>query len=416
MALHLRNSPPHTLASLIYFVKHQLPHVKFFDPSTKSLVPANRPLPWLALWTLITYSPKHRISYSSPPLEWSTKGIQQYINKVAWNLYFSRNPSGDRLAYGKAYKTSTPYCPHLFDLDGNYPDFRNWASHFRRTFLEAVARNNKLHSPSLGILKLGIHEVKKLQHFIVRHDKDNFISLILPEDLDEYFKLTLPEPTYQEIFPSSVNFERIRTHIRRLGARVADTEQDSRWRHIIASHAHLNCTCKVGTKLKAHKDQGFIVPRAIHIGLDSAYRGLSQWLNTKLKPLLASLSHVVIDSKHMKTELENIEGITEFTTMSCFDLKDFYLSGKSDDIVAVVVRNLDMDRKMRDTFREVLWHILEWQFVTTPTSPNLWQCVLGSGIGLEHSAAVTNLCFYYLCEVPLLPRLQEIGVHKIVMY
>ncbi len=116
-----------------------------------------------------------------------------------------------------------------------------------------------------------------------------------------------------------------------------------------------------------------------------------------LDPFVASHHHVVADSFVFKRKLEDAElALPESAKMCCIDLKDFFLSGDagelSNDVSSVVPSSLT------SLFRETAFMVLNNQYVICSGLPNWYKCISGSGICLNHSAAVANTAFLVVVE------------------
>jgi len=99
----------------------------------------------------------------------------------------------------------------------------------------------------------------------------------------------------------------------------------------------------------------------------------------------------------------------------CVDIKDFYLSGSSTELSDVLEKTFS-DRALANLFSDVITFVLDSQFVTIHMSNILYKCVIGAGIGLEHSAAIANYAFYRVCEKPFLESIDAGGILKYARY
>lgn len=64
---------------------------------------------------------------------------------------------------------------------------------------------------------------------------------------------------------------------------------------------------------------------------------------------------------------------------------------------------------------QTLFLLLSSHF-SLPTNTTLFNCKIGAGIGLEHSAAIANLAFYLTCEKNLVSQLQQCGIIRYARY
>ena len=291
------------------------------------------------------------------------------------------------------------------------PDFYHWASHIRRKILEHVQHEIGYRVKPSGLLKLATFALRRFEFIIVRNDKDNGITLIQPARYDEYLLLALPEPRYKEIYASSANLTTAARDLKSIATAIGKHEEDPRWTHAIMSYAHLPMTCHLGTKLKTHKGDGHILPRAIHQAPKSAWTGLSSWVNRLLVPLLEKLPHIAKDSFHMKSLLESTFCVPARTRrLACLDMKDFYLSGEDHIIATTISEAVPYDSRTKALLHRAIYLLLSCQFVTIQTRSTYFQCCQGSGIGLSHSSAITNYAFYVVCEQKFLDKLSLYGI------
>ena len=95
------------------------------------------------------------------------------------------------------------------------------------------------------------------------------------------------------------------------------------------------------------------------------------------------------------------------TRLVKLDLKDFYLSGSSYVIAEKLAKLVSPD--VRGFFYSVLFFLLFNQYISSSSLGTTYRCVAGSGIGLSHSAIVTNVLFSLVSEefvIPSQPGLQ----------
>jgi len=137
----------------------------------------------------------------------------------------------------------------------------------------------------------------------------------------------------------------------------------------------------------------------------------------QLDPCIQNLAHVAKDSFDFKRIcVAPLDApIPPTAKMLCIDLKDFFLSGTaatlSNDISGHIA-----DRTLRSLVHETAFMILDNQYVAASALPDWYKCIGGSGIGLQHSAAVANWAFYRVCEVHFVHQLCRHGILKYVRY
>ena len=93
---------------------------------------------------------------------------------------------------------------------------------------------------------------------------------------------------------------------------------------VCSTHESRVATCRVGCTVKTHKDE--LSVRILHNSKFNIAEGVSAWINSTLKVVLAKYAHICSSSKH----LIEIIRIAKPTTRSCLakvDVKDFYMDG-----------------------------------------------------------------------------------------
>lgn len=116
------------------------------------------------------------------------------------------------------------------------PDFESWARVLRREFLRLAARFGQSYiPPQCGLFKLALKYVKELNYYIVRNDKSNGIALVAFEQLDTYYRLTVPEPLYEPVCLSVINPEQLTRTIWALAKRIGSIESNPKWTRAITA-------------------------------------------------------------------------------------------------------------------------------------------------------------------------------------
>ena len=164
------------------------------------------------------------------------------------------------------------------------------------------------------------------------------------------------------------------------------------------------------TLIKSHKAPGEVTFRAVHSMPSFCGEGLCRWLVGYLRGRLAGLQHLARDSRDIVNLFGTLDHCPEMR-LSKFDVKDFYLQGSHVQIQQAAVSGAEP--AMKPVLEEVLWYLLDGQFVRSRFLPGrLWKVKKGTGIGLLHSGELTDWIFYVLVEKPLFESglLSECGV------
>lgn len=163
-------------------------------------------------------------------------------------------------------------------------------------------------------------------------------------------------------------------------------------------------------KVKSHKAPGAVVGRPLHTTVNAALEGFSKWVIPQLRAKLDALPYLVRDAAHAKQLILRTRIDTDHTLLK-IDSKDFFLSGRSTELVAAVMLPFPQSERSR-ILQAVLGLLLESQFVK-PRSPTLlsfegaWRVLLGSGMGLAHSGFVADLAYASLAEAWLIPSILQ---------
>lgn len=337
--------------------------------------------------------------------------FQSFINKMKWRLWFREHPSDLAGPPVKSDKR-TPYCNRVVQ-----PDFQPWSRAFRQAFLNEVDRCSKSFQPkSYGLLRLGISLLETLPYAIFRNDKDTGITLVHMNDVCTFWKLTVPEPLYQPVFLAHQGLPALMGELKRLASKIAAHEHNPRWFGAIISPCTQLLLALMGAKVKTHKPQGQQVPRSIHQSLGSSLKGVSEWTRQKLDPLLRDLPHIQKDSMAMKQFIQATPALSSEAELCTIDLKDFYLSGTASELARDLMTHLPWDQHSKDLMHQAVYMVLTHQYVHVPAQPYVYKCAKGSGIGLSHSAGITNLVFSYIVESRFLAHLASRSIKCYARY
>ena len=136
--------------------------------------------------------------------------------------------------------------------------------------------------------------------------------------------------------------------------------------------------------------------RPIHSGSVYAYKALSLWVASFLKPLRDSMRHVLRTSRQFVISLHR-KRCTESSALIRLDWEDYYRSGQPCELASAVMAHLVHDPFYTDLVSAVTF-LLEDQYVTHPLLGQTLRSVLGSGMGLTHSSILASCAIYNLAE------------------
>jgi len=117
--------------------------------------------------------------------------------------------------------------------------------------------------------------------------------------------------------------------------------------------------------------------------------------------------------------VERLRGI-DLPDQECYlvriDMAHFYMSGEFGEIVEDVLR-LVPKGPLRQLMGDVLWHLLDAQFVRSPLlRGRTFKVVEGSGMGLVHSGAVSDLALCARAEISWACRSDVQDAHQILCW
>ena len=347
-----------------------------YSPSTLALYNAPSDVPWPCLWMLANFSGKYRF----------VSGAKPDVCKLAQDL-------------GQQFAKLRLFC----NTRGNSnPDAINWFNAFRsKAVRNAVGlANSHAWKPNLfPLLKGGISLLRNVAYHIVKNDKEPGYAFIPLDVLDEVESNSLKAPLYAPVACNLINWMSLRRSYQRIASRVAHTTGTKSLFTSIVGSASKGLVCALlGLTCKSHKDQGAVVMRTIHRGLQPCFQGLSKWVVSILHPIL-DVPWTRQDTAHFTQAVKTCV-VDADSKSGCFDLKDFYLSGEAFDIAHDV--SCYFSGALKSIVFDAIFFLLDNQYVITNRLASLYKCTRGSGIGLLHAGHLTSAHFILKVELPLL--------------
>jgi len=261
-------------------------------------------------------------------------------------------------------------------------------------------------SPAFGLQKLALRLLKRLPFLCIQNDKDNGVTFVHVTNLEKFWLLTVPAPLYRPATLSSLSLSSLSSRVRSLTHRIAEYEQNPKWRVAISQFFGKPFVANMGAKLKTHKHQFHIRPRSIHLAGTGSLAGLSSWLVAKVLPTLRNYTHIVKDSHGMRAALLKMNPLPPGVVMGTFDVKDYYLTGIDTNLASSVAK-ITEDQALRSLLYDVTFTLLEVQIVKLPGSDQFYICNSGSGIGLKHSSVISGAGLVHSCEIALLSKFAD---------
>jgi len=156
---------------------------------------------------------------------------------------------------------------------------------------------------------------------------------------------------------------------------------------------------KLNVLRKSHKPAGKVTLRQVHSTPRYAFEGLSRWIASILGAKLKMLApHVLRDCRDFCTRLD-FQRPKSHEFVARMDIRDFFLSGTKEEIVFDIISVFaGEDPDLIQLIHDVLLLLLSHQYVRRYGGDQLYSVIVGTGMGLIHSAEVADLCYYVRVE------------------
>ena len=138
--------------------------------------------------------------------------------------------------------------------------------------------------------------------------------------------------------------------------------------------------------------------RNVHSSCNNPFRPLMRWIVHIIRKITVSLTHLIKDSGHLRTILDNcvFQDSPNLMMHKC-DIKGSFMSEKHQRLVELVGEA--PGARIREEIVDSVDFILGSQFLELPEFKNsAFQVVIGSGMGLLSSDEISNFSFYQLVE------------------
>ena len=376
-----------------------------YDVSTKATTPVPSGVPWPLLWLLATFSRKHAfISSKALALTPVVDDLNDFVNRVRWSLWLNGTNQSAPLS-SKKRSTRTPHCPHLPP-----PDVNRYLLALRQRFVAiAVSRTRSLrssHSNIFGLVRLALRLLKCSEYVIIPNDKHHGFCLVSVSQFHAVLMQSISKQCYRVVaLPTLRSTNCIYDQLAR---RVAEFEENPKLRSTICQSLRGSRVCSLGLLVKTHKAPGDMTMRNLHkVGADGyAYAGLAAWVFQQLDPFVQQMPSLVKDSFAFKAAISAL-ALPSGACLYQLDIKEFFLSGEAPTVATDVAGAFEPP--LKPLLLEAIMFLLDNQFVaalphdTTDPSHLYLRCVLGTGMGLQHSGHVANTAFYERVEKHVLP-------------
>ena len=256
----LEGSPCTVLQTFAAYNSHLHKRFSLYNHIECSSCPPPSDIPWPVYWLIMNHARKHRlVSHlnSAPALEWAIKDSQSFVNKVAWRLH---HKSADPPTLPFRRKPTVAHCPHIVD-----PDFRPWASCFRRVFLTRIrSLLGGNHSNTYGLIVFALKQLKTLPYAILMNDKDNGFSVVPIEHMQQVEHKALNPKMYVPVSLPHYEFKPLLVSYRSMSRRIEKLEEVPGLASWINASLSGPLATTLGYTVKTHKPIGQQTLRTIH--------------------------------------------------------------------------------------------------------------------------------------------------------
>jgi hypothetical protein len=393
------------------------PQVFVFDPSAAAVfrLPPGE-LCWPIEFLVSCFHKKHIFPCSrSPPLSELGSALRSWKNRTLWKYVFKA---------GLVEDTSSPWAwlkspkPHVVECNVPVPprvkDFVdvtadlvfNAAVKSRRRVMKL--RNHNLKTPEL--VRYSLQELRRCKWTPVLTDKDGGFALIEKEQLWALKLAAMNGPGYKVVYwHSKLEEEAYDQYFYAARALATKLEDRALLPALVHDRFHLKAgvIAKLGCTLKTHKPPGKVKIRPLHCGYQHCMKPGMRYIASILRRALKLQDHVLRDSQHLLGQLRCLTFPANVVVVK-FDIKDFFMSGKHEQLLAACRKYAPAG--FEQEFAGLLEAILTNQYVTmhvevVPNEPPVYhevrKVIVGSGMGLQCSGEVSDVCFLDMVEIPL---------------
>eukprot|EP00438_Fugacium_kawagutii_P033550 Skav211084 [mRNA] locus=scaffold2002:133662:134778:- [translate_table: standard] len=234
---------------------------------------------------------------------------------------------------------------------------------------------------------------------VVPTDKDGGYCLVNKKHLSVAHQEILAKPWYAP-YPTNLfpGFRTLAKKYSKLSRQVADLEASSGMARAMrqslkGGERHL--VRKLNVTVKSHKPAGQVAFRNIHGGMCYPFSGLGAWLAHNLQSL-RKIPHILRNSGDLVTQLEQFQSGNAVTFVKV-DIKDCFMSGTREELQQFASELLGA--RIRNVGKQVIDFLLKHQYVQSDFCPQqMWQVVVGTGMGLNFSGELSDAAFYTMAE------------------
>ena len=400
------------------------PTVYLFDPIAKSAVkPDPGQLPWPMEFLLTAYHRKHVFTERKDPcLSQVSDALHKWEHKLRWRLHFASIPSclGDDTSSSrwhniKVKSKATFPCNARFNssIESYISDVKSCVFDACRQARSRWTGAVKAACVVPRIVLLGFQQLRESQLEFMPTDKDGGFAVARSDSMQQVCVEYLESPAFREVpFAEYIGEDSCYEYME--SCRVVSDHFDDKllYRNLTSGlrdrsklFATLKYTCK------SHKPQGKVVFRPLHTAPSHPFLAGMRLVSEVVDRKLSTLPHLVKNTDELQ-KLLNSTAVPSDARLIKLDVKDFYNSGKHENLIKYTVMCADDpvyngvdNASFRGPFKVLLKTLLDNQFVVSAHAPRrTFKCVQGSGQGIACSGSISDATFYHMVEEPFALR------------
>ena len=418
--------------SLADFAFGQGSLVHLYDHIDQRLLPCPDDVPWPVQWLLSSYPKKHIfVAKKAPSVEALHKDFCNFENATKWA---SLHGSSDKPRFPYAKRIgSTPSCNRVVD-----PDLQGWLRSLRSRVLTGARSlvrcnaHNGLHN-TFGLVSLALRQLKRMPFVVLPKDKEPGFCVVPTHSMKELELRTVSSRFYTAVRPADIKLQSQKVYARKLAKQIENQfELPGISANLMKSVYVGSFFSRLGLLVKSHKTDGQVTCRNLHKSMAFALTGLSRWLSAMLTEHTV-LPHNLRDSEHAREVWHNIHVPAGKVRLATLDLKEFFMSGTACELLEAVMSVYS--GPCPGIVSDVLFFLLDNQYIILEsnarnliadqfeskldslqsTTPMIFKCICGSGMGLPHSGIVANISFYKRVEAKLATS-DSLASHSVSKY
>jgi len=362
--------------------------------------------PWPVTFLLSQFSKKYIFNAGVVPKWNQVEGeLLKFSNRLKWAFHFKDNNAPMEKSLAKVKRGEVqPYLiggavkPPPLEIQAFIQHLREW---LLRKFT-SVARWGKEHlgGNMLPVVKLAFGIMRSEGLAAGPTDKDGGFLVTKAANLLKVHSVVMTKPEYQQVFTSRVDWEAISQQYLAFVQEAAVTLDKKELVRPLRSSLDAPdalFSARVGLTAKTHKSS--LEWRNLHCCPKWKFASLSQWVASMVEERLRLLApHILKDSMDLVRRLKLIRLSSTFPLLkfATIDIKEYFMTGEA--FVLAEAASKVFEGQLRLLMRNILFFLLDSQYVVNSATGGMYKVVLGSGMGLPHSGAVCDAAMFHLAE------------------